>query len=350
MSYPCDQWLAEGVTCTSDGECFVISGPVSAASQVLRSANGAPWVSETLPSSVTPSGPDDTRIASFYGISNTESNKIIVVGNFSGARVIQRAEDGAWDELIAPVSSTGWDVTNLKTAYAVDGTTFVSAPETCSGLCPNGIGVEVGIYVNRGDGFTSMVLPSHEKDTLINELWGSSETDLFAVGCALDQDEESPTYKYCIRAVLWHFDGCEWSDISGTLPNGVFALNTVHGNAGTVVVAGAKIVAGKRRGVRYASRNDGTWEENVSSMLGVDGKVYVRDSKNYIVGGSTEDAEGNPMLNGAVLNIYSNGGWRSPVGLGETHVKGIALGSGGWYILTDHGVHGVRLYRCGTSQ
>ncbi len=349
-TFPATQHLNGEIQCLPSGDCFLLSGTEARNHQILRKTNGA-WAPETLPASLFP-GDAETYNLWFYGISGTRLDNMWAVGANRPVAIIRRAADGTWSEQTnGLVSKTGWNIRWAQSIWASEDSAFVTTEET--NPCPNGCTTaqaqetDAGIYQWVGSSWKAMDLPAHEKHIGLQKIWGTSNTDVFAVGCIFDAQPDSGTFQSCIRGVLWHYDGCTWSDLTGSVPQDVRALNGVHGSGGHIVVVGAAITADRDRPVRLFSTDLNQWQRSDGTIRAGDGPVWMAGANNIYVGSTLEDAAGNDVIDGARVTLLSNGAWQQPVytgGSADEVVSGISVGSAP-YIATQ-GSSGARVYTC----
>jgi hypothetical protein len=80
-----------------------------------------------------------------------------------------------------------------------------------------------------GNEWTSVL----QHDGLVpNAVWGSSPSDVFLVGFQVDEDEDG---QFTVTTAVWHYDGTAWSSLS--VPADDSVLNDVWGSSATDVYA-----------------------------------------------------------------------------------------------------------------
>jgi hypothetical protein len=115
-----------------------------------------------------------------------------------------------------------------------------------------------------------------------NAVWGSSFTDVFLVGFQVDQDEDG---QFTVTTAVWHYDGTAWS--SQSVPAGDTVLNDVWGSsAADVYAVGENGLILHYDGTRWTASN-----QTDDTLLGIFGGSL---SDVYAVGNGGRVLHGTP--------------------------------------------------------
>ena len=241
----------------------------------------------------------------------TDGEHVYAVGTgpqFSPGRMIQRGIDGIWSDMNAPLTyDAGKQVfeTSIQDIWG-DNPDELFMLVTVNG---NFSGWHTKILrrkVTDGVAWETMQTPTINGTFWLKKLWGTSASDLFAVGGKVNEDGWQ-------GAVLWHFDGCGWTDLSSALPSNISFLASVHGYGSEVMAVGAvgyRTPDSTGHGVRVSSGTDllywTTYEDLTSND---DSAVQMPRSGTALVGGSVVTSTGLNADGDARLSTFSQGGW-----------------------------------------
>lgn len=147
----------------------------------------------------------------------------------------------------------------------------------------------------------------------IRHLACSSDTDVYAVGVAMDENSNP------VRGLLWHWNGSMWSDVA-TIPQDSLQLMDVSAIGEEVMAVGTFADGTGYHGVRFSSTDQGAhWTRFNSSVTGIDAAVMIPRSGAALVGGAFLDPDGTELPGYARLGTRSLGAW-----IIETAVDGSA--------------------------
>lgn len=240
-------------------------------------------------------------------ISAPDIGYILATGNSGtkGILHVLQPEVGTWRE-IGP-SVAWWEVVEFSSVYAPSRNNIflLGGGYDNAELTPF---VSRGkIYMGSESGWVSMQVPQYAGPSVMNKIWGTSAKDVFAVGALLDGDRNP------IKALLWHYDGCTWSDIS--LPNDVLNLGGVHGAGGHVMIVG---MTSGSKAVRLISKDLVNWTRYDGTTQLVDTSVHMFDSTSFAIGSSHTTVEGTSVDGDARFSGLFRSNWVGPLTVDST--------------------------------
>jgi hypothetical protein len=236
----------------------------STAGYILRSQNGGNWVAETLPAlvSVNPAVPNHYGNIFDLWVNDSEVWAAISVYQPPRYNLLHKQgptwtleQVGASDGSINGQAVWGFGSTVFAVMLTDPGQTYST---------------DINVYRKVGAGSWSlMTLPSHSLGTVVTRMWGRSESDVFMVGYVNDQTGAPTDPHQPVKVVLYHYDGCVWSDLSNTIPSDVVALWDISGAGGRVVVAGITQANPDTVGVTLVSSDLSSWTRFNSQQAAV---------------------------------------------------------------------------------
>jgi hypothetical protein len=255
---------------------------------LVYQGDGTHWTKSTLP---LPAGQIEGYLHDVWGSS---ASSVYAVGRSLGATfnnkpLLYHNDGTGWTEASPPLPA-GWEGGSLRDIWG-SSSSNVYAVGSVYGL--NGSGMPL-LYHNNGTGWVeaSLSLPAGFTSGYLSSVWGSSANDVYAVGHGYDV---SGKYK----PILYHYDGIGWTESNLTLPAGLVEaqLSSIGGSSANNVYG---IGSGHDDGGHYLPviyHNDGTgWTEASLSLPAEfsEGFLYAvwgLSADNMFIGGSGYDGE-----------------------------------------------------------
>jgi hypothetical protein len=187
---------------------------------------------------------DELQLVSIWG---TSPNDIFAVGG----RVIMHFDGVRW-ALMHEQPESGLE---LRRVWGLSGSNvFVVGGAYDAGWMPRALKYD-------GTSWTEFSLPSHQ--AALNDVFGSSAQDVYAVGEAVERSNDWPP-----EGVIYHYDGTAWTLLESAPPNtGLMGVWTA--SATQVFAVGMKYVSAARGPDSFIWRYDGAgWTEMATPNVG----------------------------------------------------------------------------------
>jgi hypothetical protein len=273
--------------------------------------DGSAWTLMQMPTTAAP-------ISNMFSVWGSSANDVWIGGatkpGVAKGLLLHRANGGALTEdtnLVLAFGDTG-----VRSIWGSDASNVFILVDSFYGTDMS----DSKIFRKIGSSWDQMTLPMHSAPIMMSQIWGTSATDVYAVGTAVDSN------KNAIAAILWHFDGNTWTSIA-TLPSEVKVIAGINGTGPTAItVVGSTSYWTDAspypdlHGVILQTTDLIHWTKNESSGIQGNGRVWTPRKGAALVGGSYPTP---PIFGAGYLSTQSLGTWV------ETHFDSIAEGFSG---------------------
>lgn len=254
--------------------------------------NGSGWSLMTLPAT---SGTYVT-INTIWGSSANDvwAGGVKLENFFYKGVLLHRVNQGSWVEEkvfsvteLSVVSIWGSDANNV---YVVAGYAPAAGVE------------DVKIFKKNGASWDSMPLPSHTPPLKVKKLWGRNATDVYAAG-----GTQACVGSVCDwnGALLWHWNGSSWTDVSASIPFDVKVFGGLSGTNNQLIVVGAYGNQPNLKGVRLTTADLQNWTRFNSSVTEFESAAWMPHDGAGLVGGTVKPQQAGS----ARLSELSLGSW-----------------------------------------
>ncbi|MBE7481607.1 MAG: hypothetical protein HS104_16705 [Polyangiaceae bacterium] len=256
--------------------------------------NGSSWSFMTLPAT---SG----TWSNFQAVYGTSVNDVWFGGSWAPtigaarAKLLHRVNQGA----LVEDTTFPWAVGDglVRSIWAADGqNVFVSVDHYISSK------QDVKILRLSGSTWKETTLPTHSPPTVVYRLWGRNASDVYAAG-----GTQACVGSVCDwnGALLWHWNGSSWTDVSANIPFDVKVFGAVSGTNSQVMVVGAYGNQPNLKGVRLSTSDLQNWSRYNSSVTEIESAAWMPHDGACLVGGTVKPQQAGS----ARLSELSLGSW-----------------------------------------